>query len=52
MGTECNSARTDAAPLLVKQAFQSVVENSKPSSSSLLEEYGETKKETTIVFHF
>lgn len=42
----------DAAPQLVKQAFLKVVENTTPSSSSLLEEYGETKKETTIVFHF
>jgi hypothetical protein len=42
----------DAAPHLVKQAFLSVVENTKPSSSSLFEENGETKKETTIVFHF
>lgn len=42
----------DAAPHLVKQAFLAVVENKKPSFSAVLDEVGEFKKETTIVFHF
>jgi hypothetical protein len=41
-----------AAPHLVKEAFLAVVESATPSSSSLLEEFGATKKETTIAFHF
>lgn len=42
----------DAAPLLVKQAFLAVVETKKPGFSTILDDRGDTKKETTIVFHF
>jgi hypothetical protein len=52
VSSELLGIEEDAAPHLVKQAFLTVVENTTPSSSSLLEEIGETKKETTIVFHF
>ncbi|MNT60326.1 hypothetical protein D3C72_1979010 [compost metagenome] len=42
----------DAEPNDVKKALFAVVENKKPSSSSILEEIGATKKETTVVFEF
>jgi hypothetical protein len=42
----------DAEPQLVKKAFLNVVENHIPSGNIVLEERGETKVETTVVFEY
>ncbi len=42
----------DAEPHLVRKAFLNVVEKHTPSGNSVLEERGETKLETTVVFEF
>jgi hypothetical protein len=41
-----------AAPHLVRNAFLNVVRNHTPSGNSVLEERGETKIETTVVFEY
>jgi hypothetical protein len=54
----CNVPQTvlgidvDAEPHLVKKAFLNVVQNRIPSGNIVLEERGETKVETTIVFEY
>lgn len=42
----------DAEPHLVRKAFLNVVEKHTPSGNSVLEERGETKVETTVVFEY
>jgi hypothetical protein len=42
----------DAKPNEVRAAFLSIVENNYPSSNTVLEERGETKIETTVVFKY
>lgn len=42
----------DAEPHLVRKAFLNVVENHTPSGNIVLEERGETKVETTVVFEY
>jgi hypothetical protein len=42
----------DAEPHLVRKAFLNVVEKHTPSGNSVLEERGETKIETTVVFEY
>lgn len=42
----------DAKPNDIRAAFLSIVENYSPSSNAVLEERGETKIETTVVFEY
>jgi hypothetical protein len=42
----------DAKPNEVRAAFLSIVENFCPSSNAILEEHGEVKIETTVVFEY
>jgi hypothetical protein len=42
----------NAKPHEVRAAFLSIVENFAPSSNAVLEEHGETKIETTLVFEY
>ena len=42
----------DAEPHLVRKAFLNVVEKFNPSGNSVLEERGETRVETTVVFEY
>jgi hypothetical protein len=42
----------DAEPHLVRKAFLNVVQNHIPSGNIVLEERGETKVETTVVFEY
>ena len=42
----------DAEPNEVSAAFLNIVENFAPSSNTVLEEHGETKTETTLVFEY
>jgi hypothetical protein len=42
----------DAKPHEVRAAFLSIIENFAPSSNTVLEELGETKIETTVVFEY
>jgi hypothetical protein len=41
-----------AEPHLVRKAFLNVIEKHTPSGNSVLEERGETKSETTVVFEY
>jgi hypothetical protein len=42
----------DANPNAVRKAFLTIIDKFKPSSNVVLEEHGETKKETTLVFEY
>jgi hypothetical protein len=42
----------EAEPQVVKKAFLNIVEKYNPSGNSVLEERGETKLETTVVFEY